>query len=178
MFTQEQLSTSLRTSSLILPALRSAIIMDIEQLHNDIRQSLLLDPLSSMHLPTPTLPNWSLDDNGLLCYYNRIYVPDFNTTHLHVLQYKHDHILSGHFGQTKTLELVRQEYVWPNMRTFIQDFCKSCTTCKHSKAPCHKPYGLLKQLPIPEKPWNSISMDFIEHLPKSSKYSAILVIVN
>jgi len=29
---------------------------------------------------------------------------------------------------------------------------------------CHKPYGLLKQFPIPERPWNYISMDFIEKL--------------
>jgi len=47
-----------------------------------------------------------------------------------------------------------------------------CQTC----AP--QPYGLLKQLPIPEKPWNSISMDFIEKLPPSSSYTSILVIVD
>jgi len=37
---------------------------------------------------------------------------------------------------------------------------------------------ILKQLPIPEKPWNSISMDFIEKLPLSSGYTSILVIVD
>jgi hypothetical protein len=42
----------------------------------------------------------------------------------------------------------------------------------------HKPYGLLKQLPIPERPWNSISMDFIETLPMSDGCDAILVIVD
>jgi len=42
----------------------------------------------------------------------------------------------------------------------------------------HKPYGLLKQLPITEKPWNSISMVFIEKLPPSSGYTSILVIVD
>ena len=42
----------------------------------------------------------------------------------------------------------------------------------------HKPYGLLKQLPIPEHPWNSISMDFIETLPTSDGSDSILVIVN
>ena len=46
------------------------------------------------------------------------------------------------------------------------------------KVPRHKPFGLLKQLPIPEKPWNSISMDFIEQLPNSSGYTAILVVVD
>src|SRR3979490_1811973 len=48
----------------------------------------------------------------------------------------------------------------------------------HSKPQWHKPYGLLKQLPVPEKPWNSISMDFIEQLPASSEFTAILVIVD
>ena len=51
-------------------------------------------------------------------------------------------------------------------------------TCMHSKSQRHHPYGLLKQLPILEQPWNSISMDFIEQLPKSSGYTAILVVVD
>ena len=37
---------------------------------------------------------------------------------------------------------------------------------------------MLQQLPIPEHPWNSISMDFIEHLPKSDGFTAILVVVD
>jgi hypothetical protein len=37
---------------------------------------------------------------------------------------------------------------------------------------------MLKQLPIPERPWNSISMDFIEQLPNSGNHTAILVVVD
>ena len=48
----------------------------------------------------------------------------------------------------------------------------------HAKPQRHKPYGLLKHLPIPECPWNSISMDFIETLPTSSGCDSILVIVD
>jgi hypothetical protein len=47
-----------------------------------------------------------------------------------------------------------------------------------NKPQCHKPYGLLKQLPVPEKPWNLISMAFIKQLPASSKFTAILVIID
>src|SRR3979490_528403 len=64
------------------------------------------------------------------------------------------------------------------MRSYIKDYCKSCTTCMRSKPQRHKPYGLLKQLPVLEKPLNSISMDFIEQLPASSEFMAILVIVD
>jgi len=76
------------------------------------------------------------------------------------------------------LELIRREYIWPKMREFIKGYCNSCTICKWSKPTCHKPYGLLKQLPIPSCPWNSISMDFIEQLPPSLGFTAILVIVD
>ena len=51
-------------------------------------------------------------------------------------------------------------------------------TCKRAKAPQHKPYGFLKQLPIPERPWNSISMDFIEQLLDSDGHTTILVVVD
>ena len=95
-----------------------------------------------------------------------------------ILQYNHDHILAGHFGQNKTLELVHRRYSWPSLRTDVQQFCKSCVTCMQSKPQGHKPYGSLKQLPIPERPWNSISMDFIEKLPSSSGFDTILVIVD
>src|SRR5882724_614342 len=69
-------------------------------------------------------------------------------------------------------------YYWPRLPIYIKDYCKSCVTCSCTKLVCHKPYGPLKQLPIPEKPWNSISMDFIEKLPPSSGYTLILVIVD
>jgi len=69
-------------------------------------------------------------------------------------------------------------YYWSGLPVYIKDYCKSCTICSCTKPVRHRPYGLLKQLPIPEKPWNSISMDFIEKLPQSSSYTSILVIVD
>src|SRR6266481_4760438 len=78
----------------------------------------------------------------------------------------------------KTLYQVCQHYMWPSIPEFIKDYCKSCTTCSCAKPQQHKPYSLLKQLPVPEKPWNTISMDLIEQLPSSSGYTSILVIVD
>src|SRR5258708_37571531 len=64
------------------------------------------------------------------------------------------------------------------MRCMVGDYVRLCTSCACTKATCHKPYGLLKQLPIPGQPWESISMDFIEQLPVSEGFTAILVIVD
>ena len=119
-----------------------------------------------------------MDPNSLLLLDNRIYIPSADNLRICVLQYNHDHILARHFGQSKTLELVHRGYSWPSLRADVQQFCKSCVTCMQSKPQCHKPYRSLKQLPIPEWPWNSISMDFIEKLPLSSRFDIILVIVN
>src|SRR5580765_5826311 len=105
-FTTEQISTSLRATSLISVALRGSVLMDTEQLHEDIKSAYANDPITSAQLPTPTNPKWSLSD-GLLHLNDRIYVPDNPNLHLRVLRHKHDQPLAGHFGQNKTLELVR-----------------------------------------------------------------------
>src|ERR1700731_1548207 len=181
MFSGGKLTSSLQASSLYEPALRASFVIDDDQLHRDIRSGISLDPVIAPILEdlrsNSTDPRWSMDDE-LLCERGRIYVPDVNDLQLHVLCARHDHPLAGHFGQTKTMALVFRDYTWPKLRGFVLDFCKSCTICGRAKAPWHKPYGMLKQLPIPEKPWNSISMDFIEQLPESSGFTAILVVVD
>ena len=176
-FTQEQMSASLRATDLMEPVLRATVIMDQEQLNSDILSALPDDPLFIAHNKEPQ-PRWSVTPDGFLRHDNLIYIPDTNDLRLRVLRYKHDHILSGHPGQTKTVDLIRRDYTWPGLREFVKKYVKSCTTCMRAKPQRHKPYGLLKQLPIPERPWNSISMDFIETLPTSSGYDAILVIVD
>src|ERR1700731_4141142 len=182
MFTGGQLISSLRASSLYEPALRTSFVIDDDQLRRDIRSGISLDlviaPILEDLRSNSADPKWSMDDDGLLRERGRIYVLDVNDLRLRVLRVRHDHPLAGHFGRTKTTALVFRDYTWPKLRGFVLDFCKSCTICGRVKAPRHKLYGMLKQLPIPEKPWNSISMDFIEQLPKSSGFTAILVVVD
>jgi len=176
-FTHEQIAASLRATILTTPTLCAAMILDQNQLYSDILATLPLDTSISNHLLHPE-GRWSKDGAGFLRLDNRMYVPDNANLCLWVLQYYHDHVLAGHLGQNKTLELIRRHYTWPNIRDDIQKFCKSCVTCMRSKPQRHRPYGSLQQLPIPECPWNSVSMDFIEKLPSSSGFDTILVIVD
>lgn len=40
------------------------------------------------------------------------------------------------------------------------------------------PTGLLQPIPLPDKIWEEVSMDFIERLPKSDTFDTILVVVD
>ena len=105
-FITEQLNTLLRTTHLQFPILRASTLMDIEQLHNNILSVLPSDPIVQIHLSDTSHPHWSIDATGLLRLDGHIFVPKADDLHLRVLHFKHDHPLSGHYGQSRTLDLV------------------------------------------------------------------------
>ena len=125
----EQLTDSLRATYLHTPVLRASALMDIEHLHANILANLLSDPIAKAHLSDTLNPRWSTDETGYLHLDGRMYVPETDDLCLRVLRYKHDHPLSGHFSQNRTLELIRREYTWPGIRTYVKDYVKSCTAC-------------------------------------------------
>ena len=64
------------------------------------------------------------------------------------------------------------------MKHDVQKLVEQCELCQTTKyVPAH-PQGLLQALPIPMKPWSDIIMDFIVQLSKSSRFIAILIMVD
>ena len=49
----------------------------------------------------------------------------------------------------------------------INSYCDSCHTCKISKPNNQKLFGLLHLLPVPSRPWEDISIDFVGPFPES-----------
>ena len=115
--------------------------------------------------------------DGLLYRNHLLYVPD-ELCRTRVLQTCHDDPLAGHFGVTKTLELLSRGFWWPRPWKCFKIFIKTHDACAHSKAAHHRPCGLLHPHPIPSRPWASISMDFITDLPRVCGHYTVLVIVN
>ena len=64
------------------------------------------------------------------------------------------------------------------MGTDIELFCSSCPSCQVTKDSNQKPSGLLHSLPIPDRPGQSIGMDFMGPLPISEGYNYLLVVIN
>lgn len=64
------------------------------------------------------------------------------------------------------------------MKKDIKEHIKTCETCQRIKVDTTKPAGLLQPLPILDKSWLDISIDFNTGLPKSQGYEVILVVVD
>ena len=54
----------------------------------------------------------------------------------------------------------------------------SCAACAAAKNANRKPKGLLHSLPIPDRPWQSIGIDFMGPLPQSNNFDYLLVIID
>ncbi|MCO5586541.1 hypothetical protein L7F22_040482 [Adiantum nelumboides] len=115
----------------------------------------------------------------LLYYLDRICVPHNGALRKILIQERHEVPFAAHPGINKTYRLLSATYFWPQMQQDMIKYVKACHSCQIMKASRQLPQGLLQPLPVPKERWESISMDFITTLPRTSKGNAqILVIVD
>ncbi|KAI2668509.1 Transposon Tf2-8 polyprotein [Labeo rohita] len=74
---------------------------------------------------------------------------------------------SGHPESRRTLSLLQTSYWWPSMHCDTIRYVQSCSVCAMSNTPCQLPTGKLVPLPIPQRPWSHIGVDFVTDLPNS-----------
>jgi hypothetical protein len=115
---------------------------------------------------------------GYLYYRERLYVPANEELHAELLRLYHASPVAGHMGRARTYEILSREYYWPGMLSYVERWVRNCHTCKRTTALKEARQGVLRPLPIPQRAWQDISMDFITHLPDSYGYDAILVVVD
>jgi hypothetical protein len=87
------------------------------------------------------------------------------------------HSVLGHIGHEKTLRYLRNWFWWPKMARDTIAFCESCGKCQMIKTSNQRPAGLLHSLPIPNRPWASVGIDFMGPLPESNGYDYIIVVI-
>lgn len=115
--------------------------------------------------------------NGLLLKGGQLCIPTCSMRE-NLIREKNCGTLGGHFGIDKTLELVRRNYHWPRLPIDVKKVVESCTICQRDKG-VRTNKGLYQPLPIPTKPWDRMSMDFVLGLSRTKKgFDSIFVIVD
>ena len=90
----------------------------------------------------------------------------------------HDSIWDGHQGVESLLALLSRVYFLPKIEDDIKSYVKTCHVCQVEKTERKKEEGLIQPLPVPERSWLSIRMDFIFGFPKVDDKASIMVVVD
>ena len=108
-----------------------------------------------------------------------IVVPDCKNVRQYIVYVIHNSRYSGHLRLSKTRAAMVDLYWWPTWAKDMEMYVKRCDTFARNKSSSKASGGLLQPLPIPNVPWDAVSMDFITHLPQTRRgHDAILVFVD
>jgi len=116
--------------------------------------------------------------NGVIKKKGRIWVGINTIAQQHILQALHAGAVGGHSGVQATYQRIKALFAWPKLKQTITQFVQGCQICQQAKHEHVKLPRLLQPLPVPEQAWHTVSLDFIEGLPKSYKWDVILVVVD
>uniref|UniRef100_A0A3P9M887 Gypsy retrotransposon integrase-like protein 1 n=1 Tax=Oryzias latipes TaxID=8090 RepID=A0A3P9M887_ORYLA len=105
-----------------------------------------------------------------------LYVP--SSLRSDVLVWGHTSRIACHGGIHRTLKLVQRRFFWPSIARDVREFVAACDVCARSKSSNSPPAGLLHPLPVPQRPWSHLAMDFITGLPASQDNTVILTVVD
>lgn len=108
-----------------------------------------------------------------------IVVPNVGDTRKRIMTEFHATRLAGHVGRERTLELISRQFWWPGITRDVTLYVESCDSCQRTKARSGKSHGLLNSLPVPDAPWQHVTMDFITGLKTTKRgVDAICVFVD
>ncbi|GBE77937.1 hypothetical protein SCP_0108190 [Sparassis crispa] len=126
-----------------------------------------------------SLSDWEVRD-GVILYKGKIYVPPSETLRRDLVRLYHDSPAMGHPGKFNTLELLRREFWWPGMYTFVYNYVEGCAACQQMKPNTHPTRIPLEPIPADPHalPFSCCTTDFITDLPVSNGFDSIMVVVD
>jgi hypothetical protein len=84
----------------------------------------------------------------------------------------------AHLRTQKTYLHIAPHCDWPKMFKDVERYVQTCPDCQVNKQPTKKPAGVGHVLPIPERPWQSVAINFIGSITASQGYTNIMVIMD
>ncbi|GBG63273.1 hypothetical protein CBR_g37359 [Chara braunii] len=156
-----------------------------KDLQQKVREAYAQDPIYSDLLKKvkeapETEPNYRSTEGLLfekISVFDRVCIPNSEEIRSLILGECHD--TEGHFGWQKTLANLMCAYTWPGMKNDCVEYVRSCKVCQRNKSSTRAPLGLLRPLPIPDQPGDSVSIDFMDtHVKSRHGKSQVMVIVD
>lgn len=121
--------------------------------------------------------NCGVNAHNALLYKGRIWLPSWEPLTTHLLQTVHDSTLTGHQGVNGTFRILQRDYHWDGMADDVKSFVRRCDVCKRVNPSRQLRQGLLQPLPIAERFWSQISIDFMTDLPSVGSSPAYLMVI-
>jgi hypothetical protein len=112
--------------------------------------------------------------DGLLCHLGHLCIP--SSERAKMIWESHYSRVAGHFGIEKTVAVLQQHFYWSKLRQDVSKYIRSCMACAISKLTIKK-QGMYTPLPTPERPWESISMDYMSGLPSTKQGNDCVFVV-
>lgn len=116
--------------------------------------------------------------NGVIRFHGKIWLGHHPEAQQSVLLALHNSGVGGHSGITATYHRIKGLFAWPGLRKAVQTYVSQCEICQQAKVEHCKTPGLLQPLPVPLQAWHTVTMDFVEGLPKSGGYDTIMLVVD
>jgi hypothetical protein len=115
--------------------------------------------------------------NGLLFMRSWLIIPKYLDLWKNLFHLAYDHL--GHFGEEKTYTSLRNKFYWPKMRQdLLHTYVPACSECQCNKSHTKKMLGPLHPLPIPDKCFNSIAINFVSPLPLDGGFNQIVTMID
>jgi hypothetical protein len=118
--------------------------------------------------------------NGVWYKEGRVVVTDELSGKRNIIRAHHDPPVHGHPGINRTIQIVKRNYWWPQLRGDVKDYVQGCAECQRHKVNNRPTKAPLRPIyPKPEAmPFKTIALDFITKLPESQGYDSILTVTD
>jgi hypothetical protein len=133
--------------------------------------------IAALGVSPQSIPHFTLC-NGILHYKNKVWIGANVAVQKQILETMHSSAIGGHSGFPVTYRKFKQLFAWAGMKAATKSFVSSCAVCQQAKPNKSKYPGLLSPVLVPSGAWQTISLDFIEALPRSGSANCILVLVD
>ena len=113
------------------------------------------------------------DSSGKKKWLQLVLPPDLQRE---AMQEIHLGVISGHLGEQKMLEQLKERFYWPSMSEDVKHWCRTCPVCATKKSPTQSSRAPMQTIPA-GYPMQVIAIDITGPLPESEAGNKYILVV-